>query len=254
MKTGNMCIRTRNSKNYAPRCFYRNEVPPHWVRCIRKFIAMQININVCKKVSVSYVAQTGSLTVDFESQGDNALATLLSGGNFRARFFLRRMFTPIQPNEPQAQAEQRGAQKAAEYKQQLEQAIAQDGVKIAHGVFTVSELSGGTMNAISAPRADGMRVIMSSLTRDAIVSQDTVDENLQTTLLNEAKSVFNQGIANGRYMAAQAVYQPVQVGAQPVQQPQNPLAGLQAAAPEQQPGVQQPVQQPIQQPVQAPQF
>lgn len=222
---------------------------------------MQININNCKKFSVSYIVGTGSLTVDFESTNDNPLALLTSGGNFRARFFLRRMFQPMQAGEAQIAAEQRGAAAAQAYTEKLG-AVIGDGVKIAHGIFTVTELSEGTANAISAPRADGTRVIMSSLTRDAIVSQDTVDETLQNTLLAEAKSVFKQGLASQRYQIAQAVYQPVQVGASAVQQPQNPLAGLQAAAPEQQPGVQQPVQQPVQQvsmqqvqqPVQASQF
>ena len=212
---------------------------------------MQININVCKKFLVSYIIGTGSLTVDFESTNDNPLALLTSGGNFRARFFLRRMFQPIQAGEQQIAAEQRGAAAAEAYSQKLASVIG-DGIKVAHGIFTVTELSEGTANAISAPRADGTRVIMSSLTRDAIVSQDTVDETLQNTLLAEAKSVFKQGLASQRYQIAQAVYQPVQVGASAVQQaPQNPLVELQAAAPEQQP-VQQPVQQqaPIQQPVQ----
>lgn len=225
---------------------------------------MQININVCKKFSVSYVAQTGSLTVDFESDSTNALATLLSGGNFRARFFLRRMFDAKLPNEPQAAAEQRGAQKAQEYSQQLTPLL-KDGVRIAHGVFTISELSNGTMNAVSVPRNDGTRVVMTALTRDVIVNQDEVDETLQATLLNEMRSLFNQGIANGRYQAAQAVYQPTVVGAstaQPQQQAVNPLAGLQAAAPEQSPAaqtapvqqVQQAAQQPVQQPMQSPAF
>lgn len=211
---------------------------------------MQININVCKKFSVSYIIGTGSLTVDFESTSDNPLALLTSGGNFRARFFLRRMFQPIQAGEQQLVAEQRGAAAAEAYSQKLATVIG-DGIKIAHGIFTVTELSEGTANAISAPRADGTRVIMSSLTRDAIVSQDTVDETLQNTLLAEAKSVFKQGIASQRYSIATAVYQPVHVGAGAVQQANNPIAGLQAAAPEQQPGMQQaPVQQqaPIQQP------
>ena len=224
---------------------------------------MQININVCKKFSVSYVAQTGSLTVDFESDSTNALSTLLSGGNFRARFFLRRMFTAKQPNEPQAAAEQRGAQKAQEYTQQL-QPLVKDGIRIAHGIFTIAELSNGTMNAVSVPRADGTRTVMTALTRDTIVNQDEVDEVLQATLLNEIRSLFNQGIANGRYQAAQAVYQPTVVGASTQQQPPtNPLVGLQAAPPEQQPAQQQPpvqqpaqqgVQQGVQQPLQSPAF
>lgn len=195
---------------------------------------MQITINNCKKFTVSYVATTGSLTVDFESTNDNALALLSSGGNFRARFFLRRMFQPTQAGEQQLVAEQRGAQAAQAYTEKLG-AVIGEGVKIAHGIFTVTELSEGAANAISAPRADGTRVIMSSLTRDAIVSQDTIDETLQNTLLAEAKSVFKQGLASQRYQIAQAVYQPVQVGAQPAQQPQNPLQGLTGALPEQQP-------------------
>lgn len=219
---------------------------------------MQININVCKKVAVSYAVTTGSLTVDFESSSENALAALLSGGNFRARFFVRRMFVAQQPNELRATAEQRGAKVAAEYQQQLEAAIKQDGLKIAHGIFTVLELSNGAMNAVSVPRQDGTRVVMTSLTRDSIVNQDVVDENLQATLLNEARSILQQGLANGRYQPATAQYQPVIIGAAPqqaaAQPPVNPLQGLQAAAPEQQPAQQgaapqpqQPVQQAVQQ-------
>ena len=194
-----------------------------------------MQINECKLSNVSYVLAQGSLVVDFESQSNDPLAALMAGGNFRARFFMRRYFQPMQQGEVMAQVEMRAQKAAADYKQALTAALGQDGtVSIAHAIFTVTELSGGSMNAVAVRRSDGTSVVMSSLTRDQIVTKGTTaTDELRAQMLADAKSVFMQGLSNGRYTPAQAVYQTVTVG--PAQQaPVNPLAGLQAAPPEQQ--------------------